>query len=408
MFSKYLKYAEKVDIIDPHYYETAGWFYNNADVYDKLPADYPYQIYVGEYAAIGGANLNSSLAEAAFLTGVERNADKVKMVSYAPLIENAAHGRDHLIVLKNDSSFGRTNYHVLKMFSNNRPDVNLHTELIPIQTPEIYQTAGFVGIGTDNSCASFQSLKVIHDGKVVYETDFSDWKERWEPVSGEWTVENGTLKQKNKQGSAMAILKNFSVEDCTIELKARRDAGVQGFRVMFGGKDQQNYLMADLGSHTNESVLFREITDHSNTSLFDYRVEYPILINHWYDVKINIEKNHWTCFMDAEPVYEYTHKVAPKHYVVSGYDKQKGEVVIKVVNGEDTSWNTSFDLKNASKTTGEGKTITLSYPDKSAENSFEQPDKIVPKETVFKTGTSFGYSFEPHSLTILRIPCEKN
>ena len=110
MFSPYIQEAEKIDILDPHYYETAGWFYNNADVYDKLPDDIPYKIYVGEYAAIGRPSLYSSLAEAAYLTGVERNADKVQMVSYAPLIENAAHGKDHLLVLKNDSVYGRTNY----------------------------------------------------------------------------------------------------------------------------------------------------------------------------------------------------------------------------------------------------------------------------------------------------------
>ena len=34
MFSPYIQEAEKIDILDPHYYETAGWFYNNADVYD--------------------------------------------------------------------------------------------------------------------------------------------------------------------------------------------------------------------------------------------------------------------------------------------------------------------------------------------------------------------------------------
>ena len=84
--------AEQIDILDPHYYETAGWFYNNADVYDKLPDDTPYKIYVGEYAAIGRPSLYSSLGEAAYLRGVERNADKVRMVSYAPLIQHASAG----------------------------------------------------------------------------------------------------------------------------------------------------------------------------------------------------------------------------------------------------------------------------------------------------------------------------
>ncbi len=408
MFSKYLANAEQVDIIDPHYYETAGWFYNNADVYDKLPAGYPYHVYVGEYAAIGGSNLNSSLAEAAFLTGVERNGDKIKMVSYAPLLENAAHGKDHLIVLKNDSVYGRTNYHVLKLFSHNRPDVNLATQLIPVTPSRPYQSKGFIGLGSDNTCASFKELKITQQGKVVYETDFSDWADKWNPLRGEWLVENGMAKQQKQPGDALAILNGFSFEDCTIELKARRDGGVQGFRILFGGKDDWNYFMADIGSHTNESVLFREITDHSNTSLFDYRVEYPVQMNHWYDVKIVIEGNHWSCFLDGELVYEYTCKNDPRHYVVSGYDKAKEEVVIKVVNGEDTPWNTSVQLQHVQSLGTDGKIICLSHADKLAENSFGEPNKIIPQETDFKVKSTFDYSFEPHSLTILRIPCKKN
>lgn len=125
MFSKDIDRLDQVEMIDPHYYETPDWFYNNARVYDKLSRRTPYKVYVGEYAAVGRADLYASLAEAAYLTGVERNSDKVQLVSYAPLIANAHYGTNHLIVLDNARSYGRSNYHVMKLFSENRPDVNI-------------------------------------------------------------------------------------------------------------------------------------------------------------------------------------------------------------------------------------------------------------------------------------------
>lgn len=55
MFSKDIDRLDQVEMIDPHYYETPDWFYNNARVYDKLSRRTPYKVYVGEYAAVGRA-----------------------------------------------------------------------------------------------------------------------------------------------------------------------------------------------------------------------------------------------------------------------------------------------------------------------------------------------------------------
>jgi alpha-N-arabinofuranosidase len=85
----------KADIIDEHYYHSPEWFLKNAaryDSYDRQGA----KIFAGEYAAhIKGDAIGSSrniwqtaLAEAAFMTGLERNAAVVNMASYAPLFAN--------------------------------------------------------------------------------------------------------------------------------------------------------------------------------------------------------------------------------------------------------------------------------------------------------------------------------
>lgn len=407
MFSPYLKDAGEIDVIDPHYYETAGWFYRNADVYDKLPADYPYKVYVGEYAATGRPTLYSSLAEAAYLTGVERNADKVQLVSYAPLLENSGHGRNHLIVLKNDSVYGRTNYHVMNMFAKNRPDVDLQTHIVPATAQDTFQTNGIIGIGTCNTTAEFKDLKVSQDGQEIYATNWSDYSSSWVSSKGEWGVNNGILKQSQLEGETYLWLNGQDFKNCTIELKARKIKGREGFRIFFGSQGEQQYYMADIGSHTNESVIFGEKNAEGNVSLFDYRNSTSVDTDHWYDVKVEIKGNHWACYLDNELAYEYIYQPIVKHYAVSGYDRAKKEVVIKLVNGESTPWTTRINLANVKSVQSEGTQIILASASADDENSFAEPTRVAPVESK-RTGlkSSFDMVCQPNSFTILRIPCE--
>ena len=75
-----------IDMVDEHYYESVGWFLNNQCYYNRYDRSAP-KVYLGEYAARSrSGNLDCALAEAAYLCGIERNADVVVMTSYAPLL----------------------------------------------------------------------------------------------------------------------------------------------------------------------------------------------------------------------------------------------------------------------------------------------------------------------------------
>lgn len=76
-----------VDLVDEHYYRSPQWFLDNAGRYDNYDRKGP-KVFAGEYAAHGKGSLNNwegALAEAAFMTGLERNADVVWQATYAPL-----------------------------------------------------------------------------------------------------------------------------------------------------------------------------------------------------------------------------------------------------------------------------------------------------------------------------------
>jgi alpha-N-arabinofuranosidase len=118
-----------VPLVDEHYYKSPDWFLKNASRYDNYDRKGP-KIFAGEYAAHDKEGKDaesrntwkSALAEAALMTGLERNADVVYMASYAPLFGNvnAWQWRPDLIWFDNLKSVGTPNYYVQKLFSTNR------------------------------------------------------------------------------------------------------------------------------------------------------------------------------------------------------------------------------------------------------------------------------------------------
>ncbi|MEI9944494.1 MAG: alpha-L-arabinofuranosidase C-terminal domain-containing protein, partial [Chitinophagaceae bacterium] len=117
------------DIIDEHYYRRPEWFLQNAKRYDTFPRNGT-KIFAGEYAAQSDRtvsvnnknNWQTALSEAAFLTGLERNADVVSMASYAPLFAHAEGWQwtPDLIWVDNLQVYGTPNYYVQKLFSLNK------------------------------------------------------------------------------------------------------------------------------------------------------------------------------------------------------------------------------------------------------------------------------------------------
>jgi alpha-N-arabinofuranosidase len=138
----------KPDLVDEHYYMSPDWFLKNTSRYDKYDRSGP-KVFAGEYAAqtvgtTSAENANSwkgAIAEAAFMTGLERNGDVVQMASYAPLLANvnAWQWKPDAIWFDNLHSYGTPNYYVQSVYAN-----NVGTRIVPV-TPqaegELYTSA---------------------------------------------------------------------------------------------------------------------------------------------------------------------------------------------------------------------------------------------------------------------------
>ncbi|MFM2081462.1 MAG: hypothetical protein RL380_153 [Verrucomicrobiota bacterium] len=123
----------RVDIVDEHYYEKPEWFLQNLaryDTYDRAQS----KVYAGEYAAHDkdrANTLRSALAEAAYLTALERNGDVVRLASYAPLLAKQGHTqwRPDMIYFDNTRVLRSANYFVQQLFGQNSGDVYLPVKI---------------------------------------------------------------------------------------------------------------------------------------------------------------------------------------------------------------------------------------------------------------------------------------
>ena len=173
------------EIIDEHYYRSPEWFRENATRYDSYDRNGP-KIFAGEYAAQTVAiaspdNRNSwdaALSEAAFMTGLERNAEVVQLTSYAPLMAHADGWQwtPDMIWFNNLESYGTPNYYVQKLYATNRG-----TDLISVTQDgenlvgqdELYASATLdteakeVVVKLVNTSSKAQEVTLNFDGKKL-------------------------------------------------------------------------------------------------------------------------------------------------------------------------------------------------------------------------------------------------
>jgi alpha-L-arabinofuranosidase len=129
----------KPDFVDEHYYMAPDWFLKNTARYDHYDRSGP-KVFAGEYAAQTAGttsadnrnNWKGAIAEAAFITGLERNGEVVQMASYAPLMADvdAWQWTPDAIWFDNLRSYGTPNYYVQGVYAN-----NAGTRIIPA-TPQ--------------------------------------------------------------------------------------------------------------------------------------------------------------------------------------------------------------------------------------------------------------------------------
>ena len=115
----------KADLVDEHFYRPESWSLSQGARYDNYDRKGP-KVFAGEYACHGKGkkwnHFNASLLEAAFMTGLERNADIVHMATYAPLFAHVEgwQWRPDMIWFDNLKSVRSVSYYVQQLYAHNK------------------------------------------------------------------------------------------------------------------------------------------------------------------------------------------------------------------------------------------------------------------------------------------------
>ncbi|WP_044164832.1 alpha-L-arabinofuranosidase C-terminal domain-containing protein [Bacteroides reticulotermitis] len=122
----------KADLVDEHFYRPESWFLSQGARYDNYDRKGP-KVFAGEYACHGQGkkwnHFHAALLEAAFMTGLERNADIVHMATYAPLFAHVEgwQWRPDMIWFDNLNSVRTVSYYVQQLFAH-----NMGTNVLPL------------------------------------------------------------------------------------------------------------------------------------------------------------------------------------------------------------------------------------------------------------------------------------
>ncbi len=404
--------AHDIEMVAEHYYRPPQWFWNNLERYDSYDRSQA-EVFVSEYAAHDTGRrttLRSALAEAAMMTAFERNGDIVRMACYAPLfgkIGNTQWNPD-LIYFTNTEVAPTINYEVQKLFGNNAGDEYLTTAMTvekPAEQPDETPVRNGVLLGTWQTQARFDDLKIISGSETIVEESFEPRMRGWNSLSGQWRVENGTYVQTSEQTPALSML---TFEDdhshYTITLRAMKTGGDEGFLVGFGALDTDHYYWLNLGGWNNTRHQIEKSVGGVRSPMGP-SVQGRIESNRWYEIKIQVVQERIQCYLDGQLIINMTDRgfeKTPDFAVSTVRNTATGDIIVKLVSQAETPTTVTLDLRSVAPFNSEALCTVLSG-DPMAENRHGREPAVRPRVSEIQVSEVFDYALPPHSLSVIRL-----
>lgn len=407
---------EITTLVDEHYYEAPSFFFTNTHRYDSYDRNSQARVFLGEYAAQSNT-LEAALAEAAYMTGLEKNGDVVEMACYAPLFGNRLQSQwsPDMIWFDNTTAYGSVNYHVQQLYANNKGITNLSTELT-VDAAAAGGLSGRVGLGSWQTSVAYDNLTVTDNatGDILYQADFEGGEipEDMDPWKGSWSVEDGRLIQKGtgapvdvNTGDSLYV-GDTSWSNYTLTVEAEILSGAEGFLIPVCVQDNANNIFWNLGGWGNTVSCLQIVSGGSKSGQITGTTK-NVTLQHGkvYTIKVVVEDNHIEGYLDDTKYLDYTYE-APESLYESANVDENGDIIIKLVNPTDQviAVNTRLEDFEAERYAQDAQVTVLSGNSLSAVNSFDEPDKMVPVQSQLTIADSFVYEAPAYSLTILRIP----
>lgn len=379
------------DLVDEHYYQTPEWFLANYHRYDNFNTDEP-KVFLGEYASWGNTYYNA-LVEAAYMTGLEKNAHAVGLACYAPMLCNVdyVNWKPDMIWYNNHQVYGTANYYVQKLFMNHQGDHLLKVEATSLGQPKLLKYRAITG---KISVAGDQVAGKLYDIKLTNND------------TGEVQTFNDIYVESN---SELVHITETEWENYSLSFKGKRISGKKGFFLYFGEQDAENTFRWSIGGWENQDSLIAKIENKRSSCLTQsiFNVE----TDREYNLELVVEGRHICAYIDGELINRTEDKplvIEPLYYSAS-LEAATCDVIVKVVNVQEEAVKSKLELDGIYQETITGTIYEMSGFNLDDENSFESPELVSPKQKDFSIrGNIFEYEFPKQSITVFRIDVNSN
>lgn len=363
------------DLVDEHYYMAPEWFLANHHRYDSFDEKDP-RVFLGEYASWGNTWYNA-LIEASYMTGMERNSEKVGLACYAPLLCNVNYinWKPDMIWFDNHQAYGTANYYVQKLFMNHQGDDRIELEMTGIDDSVTIQDdpKGGFGLRTEPDTVVRYSQIMIEDIQ-----NGTIWKDSEVYFVGDNVEQYISADPDARVVTEDILLHTVESDHYIITVKGEMLYGRRGFMLQYGNRDEKNRYQWEIGGWQNmDSALTQDIAGRNSCLT---QSSFTVAADREYELKLEIEGRHLRAYIDGELIHEIHHalvKIEPL-YTAASIDRQSGDVIVKLVNVQKRPIDTVLHMEGIEQ--AKGTAYIMSGFALEDENSFAEPLKVSPRE----------------------------
>jgi alpha-L-arabinofuranosidase len=363
------------DLVDEHYYMAPEWFLANHHRYDSFDEKDP-RVFLGEYASWGNTWYNA-LIEASYMTGMERNSEKVGLACYAPLLCNVNYinWKPDMIWFDNHQAYGTANYYVQKLFMNHQGNDRIELEMTGIDDSVTIQDdpKGGFGLRIEPDTAVRYSQIMIEDIQ-----NGTIWKDSEVYFVGDNVEQYISADPDARVVTEDILLHTVESDHYIITVKGEMLYGRRGFMLQYGNRDEKNRYQWEIGGWQNmDSALTQDIAGRNSCLT---QSSFTVAADREYELKLEIEGRHLRAYIDGELIHEIHHapvKIEPL-YTAASIDRQSGDVIVKLVNVQKRPIDTVLHMEGIEQ--AKGIAYIMSGFALEDENSFAEPLKVSPRE----------------------------
>lgn len=363
------------DLVDEHYYMAPEWFLANHHRYDSFDEKDP-RVFLGEYASWGNTWYNA-LIEASYMTGMERNSEKVGLACYAPLLCNVNYinWKPDMIWFDNHQAYGTANYYVQKLFMNHQGNDRIELEMTGIDDSVTIQDDPKGGFGL-----RIEPDTVVRYSQIMIEDiqNGTIWKDSEVYFVGDNVEQYISADPDARVVTEDILLHTVESDHYIITVKGEMLYGRRGFMLQYGNRDEKNRYQWEIGGWQNmDSALTQDIAGRNSCLT---QSSFTVAADREYELKLEIEGRHLRAYIDGELIHEIHHapvKIEPL-YTAASIDRQSGDVIVKLVNVQKRPIDTVLHMEGIEQ--AKGIAYIMSGFALEDENSFAEPLKVSPRE----------------------------